>query len=214
MKYYIVILMSFLCSLSNIVAQDFKLKNGDLIFQDSGVSNLEKSIQEVTKSLDGYQFTHVGIVYIDDNDSVFVLEATTPKLVLTPINEYLYTKSSNGSTPRSVVGRLKAEYQPLIPEALKIGFTHLGKVYDYGFILGNDNYYCTELIYEILKLANNGTEVFHLAPMTFKDSKTGQTTEGWVKYFDKHQLPVPEGELGISPGSMSLSDVVDIVYKY
>ena len=214
MKYYITILVFSLFFSGYAGAQEFKLQNGDLIFQDSGVSNLEKSIQEVTTSLDGYQFTHVGMVYIDDNDSVFVLEATTPKLVLTPINEYLYTKSSNGSTPRSVVGRLKSEYQPLIPEALKIGFTHLGKVYDYGFIVGNDNYYCTELIYETLKLANNGTEVFHLAPMTFKDSKTGKTTEGWSKYFEKHQLPVPEGELGISPGSMSLSDAVDIVYRY
>lgn len=214
MKYYILILAAALLSFGNTQAQDFKLQNGDLIFQDSGVSNLEKSIQEVTSSLDGYQFTHVGIVYIDDRDSVFVLEATTPKLVLTPISEYLYNKSSNGTIPRSVVGRLKSEFQPLIPEALKIGFTHLGKVYDYGFVLNNDNYYCSELIYEILKQANKGVEVFHLAPMTFRDSKSGKTTEGWTSYFDKHQQPVPEGEPGISPGSMSLSDVVDIVYRY
>lgn len=214
MKYNITALILFLFLFGNTNAQDFKLQNGDLIFQDSGVSSFEKSIQEVTKSLDGYQFTHVGMVYIDDNDSVFVLEATTPKLVLTPINEYLYTKASNGTTPRSVVARLKEEYQPLIPEALEIGFTHLGTTYDYGFVLGNDNYYCSELVYETLKLANDGKEVFHLAPMTFKDSQTGQTSAGWTQFFDKHQKPVPEGALGISPGSMSLADVVDIVYRY
>src|SRR6218665_2738096 len=101
MKYNIIALAFFLFIFGNAKAQDFKLQNGDLIFQDSGVSSFEKSIQEVTTSLEGYQFTHVGMVYIDDNDIVFVLEATTPKLVLTPINEFLYTKASNGTAPRS-----------------------------------------------------------------------------------------------------------------
>ncbi|SHE54363.1 YiiX/YebB-like N1pC/P60 family cysteine hydrolase [Dysgonomonas macrotermitis] len=214
MKFNITVLFFFLFGAVHIQAQDFKLQNGDLIFQESGISNLEKSIREVTTSIGDYQFTHVGIVYIDDNDSVFVLEATTPKLVLTPINEYLYPKDNKGNYPRSVVGRLNDEYQSIIPKALALGFPHIGTGYDYGFVVDNDKYYCSELIYEILKEANNGVEVFSLAPMTFRSKGTTTTTKGWIEYFNKHNLPIPEGELGISPGAMSQSDVLRIVHYY
>lgn len=50
--------------------------------------------------------------------------------------------------------------------------------------------------------------------MTFKSPGSDEITEGWKEYFDKLHLPVPEGELGINPGAMSQSDVIDIVHYY
>lgn len=196
------------------MAQNFQLKNGDLIFQEACPTDTENPIKEVTNSIDDYHFTHVGIVYIDNKDSIFVLEATTPKVSLTPLAAYLYPEKAKGCYPKSVVGRLKQQYQHLIPRSLDIGFTLVGKEYDYGYILGNDQYYCSELVYEILKQANEGKDVFPLNVMTFKSSETGQTTQGWIEHFNKHDLPIPEGESGINPGAMSRCDVIDIIHYY
>lgn len=195
-------------------SDDFKLRSGDLIFQEACKGDSDNTIKEVTSSIGDYQFTHVGIVYIDEKDSIYVLEATRPKVTLTPFRDYLYPQEANGCYPKSVVGRLKAEYQHYIPQALKEGMTLIGKDYDDGFILDNDKYYCSELIYDILLKANDGTPIFPLNTMTFKSSETGEITEGWIEYFKKYDLPVPEGEPGINPGVMSRSDVIDIIFYY
>lgn len=210
-KHIVTLLLLFSAS---VAGQEFKLKNGDLIFQEACPSDSDNPIKQVTSSIESYRFTHVGIVYIDDNDCVFVLEATPPKVVLTPLDEYLHPPKSKGCYPVSVAGRLKDTFQPLIPKALEIGFSLIGKEYDYGFVLNNDKYYCSELIYEILRKANNEQEVFPLNVMTFKAQGTGETASGWVEHFNKHGLPVPEGEKGINPGAMSCSDVIEIVYRY
>lgn len=198
----------------NIFAQDFNLKNGDIIFQEACSNDVGNSIKEVTSSIDNYQFTHVGIVYIDSNDSIFVLEANHPKTTLTPINDFLYPKKSENCYPKSVVGRLNKEFQHLIEPALKEGMKLVGTEYDYGFVLGNDKYYCSELIYEIFKRANNGIDVFPLNIMTFKAEGSDETSEGWIEYFNNHRLSIPEGKLGINPGAMSRSNVLSIVHYF
>lgn len=212
MKECIIILLLFFSA--STFAQDSRLRNGDLIFQEACPIDSGNPIKQVTSSIENYQFTHVGIVYIDKNDSIFVLEATTPRVALTPLHEYLYPSESKNCYPVSVVGRLREEYQPLIPKALGIGLTLVGKDYDYGFVLGNDKYYCSELIYEILKQANGGKEIFPLNIMTFKSQDTNETAKGWIEHFEKHGLPIPEGEDGINPGAMSRCNVIRIVYCY
>ncbi|MFV0417646.1 MAG: YiiX/YebB-like N1pC/P60 family cysteine hydrolase [Dysgonomonas sp.] len=195
-------------------SDDFKLRSGDLIFQEACKGDSDNTIKEVTSSIGDYQFTHVGIVYIDEKDSIYVLEATRPKVTLTPLRDYLYPQETDGCYPKSVVGRLMAEYEYCIPQALKEGMTLIGKDYDDGFILDNDKYYCSELIYNIFLKANDGIPIFPLNTMTFKSTQTGEITKGWIEYFEKYNLPVPEGELGINPGAMSRSDVLDIVFYY
>jgi hypothetical protein len=172
------------------------------------------AIKEVTTSIDKYQFTHVGIVYIDRNDSIYVIEATRPKVVKTALQQYLYPENERGCYPVSVVGRLKEKYHHCIPQAIREGLSLIGKEYDNGFVLGNDKYYCSELVYEILLKANNGSPVFPLNIMTFKSPLTGETSNEWVEHFKKYNLPVPEGEPGINPGAMSQSEVIDIVHYY
>lgn len=207
-------ILLIMLSLFYYPSEDFKLKTGDLIFQEACNGNSNNTIKEVTTSIGDYEFTHVGIIYIDQKDSVYVLEATRPKVVLTSLQDYLYPPEANGCYPKSVVGRLKAKYQYCIPQAIEEGIALVGKDYDDGFILDNDKYYCSELIYDILLRANNGIPVFPLNTMTFKSPETGEITTGWIEYFKKYGLPIPEGKPGINPGAMSRSDVLDIVFYY
>lgn len=193
---------------------DFALKTGDLIFQESCASDVGNAIKEVTISTGENKFTHVGIVYIDDKDSIFVIEATHPKVTVTPLHEYLYPKDAKECYPKSVVGRLKNQYQSCIPQAIKEALALVGKEYDDGYILNNDKYYCSELIYDIFLKANNGNPVFDLNVMTFKSPETDSYSDVWIKHFEKLDMPVPEGEAGINPGAMSRSDVIEIIHYY
>ncbi len=209
-----ILLIFLLIRVVNGFAQGFRLENGDLIFQESCPKDKDNPIKQVTNSIDSYQFTHVGMVYINSTGKVYVLEATIPEVKLTPIHEYLYPSESKECYPVSVVGRLKKEYRHLIPDALNIGLTLTGKAYDHGFIPDNDKYYCSELIYCILKEANGGNDVFPLNVMTFKSKDTGQTAKGWIEHFNTHNLEIPEGKPGINPGAMSKSGRIDIIHYY
>lgn len=191
---------------------DFKFQNGDLIFQESHQGTTNQAIKDVTSSIDKYQFTHVGIVYVDNNDSIFVIEATYPKVKMTPLDEYLYPEIE--AHPTSVVARLQKEYQGLIPNALNEALRLVGKEYDFAYDMNNDKYYCSELIYTIFEKANNGVPIFQLNPMTFKSDPQSEILPEWLEHFNKINLPVPEGELGCNPGEMSKSDIIDIVYLY
>ncbi len=205
----------FLLSPSSDENEDFSLQNGDLIFQESCSGDLGNAIKDVTYGVEGYNFTHVGIVWIDNStDSIYVIEATRPKVCITPLSEYLNPKEEK-CPPKSVVGRLKDLYQPLIPCAIIEAKKLVGKEYDHIFDLNNDQYYCSELIYDILLKANNNDAVFPLNVMTFKSKDTGEFSPNWIRHFEKLGVPVPEGEMGINPGAMSRqSDVLDIIHYY
>lgn len=212
---FILSALVFLTSFSSQDDADFALQNGDLIFQESCTGKMGDAIKDVTAGIAGYNFTHVGIVSIDTtNNEIYVIEATHPKVNITPLEEYLHPKGDK-CFPKSVVGRLKAQYQHLIPLALKQADKLIGKEYDDAFDLKNDQYYCSELIYEILLKANSGTPVFPLNVMTFKSKETGEYSPNWITHFNKLGISIPEGELGINPGAMSQqSDVIDIVHYY
>lgn len=193
---------------------EFTPRPGDIIFQESGISQTENSIREVTSGIDGYNFTHVGIAFTDGEGNISVLEAAPPKVTITRLEEYLYPDGKANPHPISVVGRLRPKYRHLIPAAIEEGKKLVGADYDHAYVLGDDKYYCSEYIYEILRRANEGKEVFPLNIMTFKSPGTDKVTDGWIKHFENLGVPVPEGEQGINPGAMSVSDVIEIVHRY
>ena len=57
-------------------------------------------------------------------------------------------------------------------------------------------------------------KIFDLKPMTFIDPKTNTTMKVWRDYYKDLETDIPEGELGINPGIMSLSNKIDIVHEY
>lgn len=206
-------LTSSFVNAQQVSSDAFAFKDGDLLFQELSCGPLCEAIVRVTQSWENRKFNHMGMVYTQ-GDSLMVLEAIGEDVHLTPLNEFLSRSLSPDGDPLVVVGRLKENYEKLIPAALIVGLGQLGLPYDTEFIYDNEAYYCSELIYDAFKEANNGEEVFTLNPMTFKDPESGQTFSVWEEYYAKLQMEVPEGLPGCNPGGLSLSDKLDIVYVY
>ena len=194
------------------VGNNYSPRVGDLIFRDSDCGPLCDAIEKVTAGFKGANLSHVGIVAEEANGRTVVLEAVSSGVVATDLQEFLYKSSDIYSPPKVMVGRLKKSYRHLIPAAIKEAEALKGKPYDKGFIIDNDVYYCSELIYEIFRRANSGRPVFKLEPMTFKDPQTGETLAVWQEYFEKLGIEIPEGEPGINPGGISRSPLIDIIY--
>ena len=56
--------------------------------------------------------------------------------------------------------------------------------------------------------------IFNLYPMTFIDPNTRNTMDIWQGYYQELETRIPEGEPGINPGIMSISEKIEIVHKY
>jgi hypothetical protein len=77
------------------------------------------------------------------------------------------------------------------------------------FLPLNDEYYCSELVYQAFKDAA-GRDVFGLEPMTFKSPQTGEYIDVWVDYYAELKLNIPEGIPGINPAGITRSEKLDI----
>jgi len=181
-------------------------KPGDIIFQEYDCGDLCRAIAGVTQSYHSRNYTHCGIVISQDN-SLWVLEAVSPVVKLTPIDSFLSrTASHSGNT----LARVKEQYSATKNYALLHYPDFIGKSYDDCYTLGDDSYYCSELIYELFK-NDDGSPLFELKPMTFISPKTNKIIPEWVSYFSKLNCAIPEGEPGINPGGISLSDKVVVL---
>jgi hypothetical protein len=192
----------------------FVLREGDLLFQDLDCGAVCDAIEKVTTGYKGAKFSHVGIVAKDANRKFVVIEAVQNGVQATPLRTFLGRSFDRWHRPKVAVGRVKPAFECLIAPALKEASALKGKPYDSLFIVDNDRYYCSELIYEIFLRANNDNPVFPLQPMTFKDPDTGVTVAAWQEYFSQLGVSVPEGQLGINPGGISRSPALTIVYVY
>ena len=187
-------------SICNLTAQNFN--SGDLIFVASENSDFEKSIVAVTNSNDNsLNFTHIGMINVTDT-GIFVIEAVPKKGVI--YSNFQRFKSENGNGV-SYIASLKSEYQNYVNGALYRACSHLGKEYDYAFDFDNDRYYCSELVYDAYAYASGDLNFFETTPMTFKNEKTDETLPYWISYFEKLQLPIPEGKPGVNPTGISHS---------
>lgn len=190
----------------------FTLHEGDLLFQDIDCGPLCDAIEEVTVGIDGAKFSHVGLV-VNRSGELYVLEAISTGVVFTPVDDFLQRSFDKDGLPKVIIGRLKEQYQNLIPGAITYASKFEGTAYDTVFSMTNDAWYCSELIYQSFKSAGE-SELFELAPMTFKSPATDSIFHVWQDYFNNMGVEVPEGELGINPGSISKSDKIDIIYVY
>tara|TARA_B100001029_G_scaffold179540_1_gene189450 strand:+ start:1882 stop:2550 length:669 start_codon:yes stop_codon:yes gene_type:complete len=195
--------------LIHINNKTYNIEEGDLFFQDLDSSPLCEAIEKVTKSVNKKNFSHVGICIIE-NSELYILEAFTNGVEIIKIDVFLKRSLNEYGYPKITIGRLKPKYKYLIKDALQKGKLLIGKDYDELFIIDNDKYYCSELIYDIF--LNSDYNLFELEPMTFKEPDSEKFMQIWVDYFNKLSKKIPEGMLGINPGGISRSENINIIY--
>jgi hypothetical protein len=200
-KFYCFFILLFTLVFAN--AQQYR--TGDLLFQNLDCGGLCDAIESVTKGYQNQSFSHIGLVYVR-NDSVYIIEAIGKDVHLTPLVEF-----KKRSKHPLVQGRLKNQYQQMIPKAIVFSLEQQGVTYDDVFLYNNGKYYCSELIYDAFAFANNGQPFFQLEPMTFKKPDTQQYFKAWVKYYKQLGVEIPEGQPGINPGGISRSDKIEII---
>jgi hypothetical protein len=203
--FFLMMLMGISCS------SGFELKEGDFLFQDLDCGPMCTAIEEVTQGIDGARLSHVGLV-VSNNDTLKVAEAITAGVVLTPLHKFINRSHDSDGNPKILVGRLTPKYQHLTPAAIQNLNNYYNSPYNDSFLMGNNRYYCSQLLYIIYKAANKGQEVFTLNPMTFKQTGKESFYPVWIDHFNKLGIAIPEGEPGINPGGMSTSPYIEIVH--
>jgi hypothetical protein len=189
------------------------IQEGDFLFQKAECGPLCDAIEEVTAGYHNLKFSHIGLV-LKKAGTFFVIEAISKGVSITPLPEFLHRSLDSLGHPLIAVGRLKPAYHSLVKPAITYALEYLGKPYNVSFNFNSDTYYCSQLIYLAFLKANMGQPFFKLQPMTFKSPITHDFYPGWIDYFKSLNLPIPEGELGINPGGISLSPKLDIIYLH
>jgi hypothetical protein len=198
------------CSSSD-QGHEMAFQEGDLLFQDLDCGPLCDAIEKVTEGVDGQDFSHCGMV-VAVNESLMVVEAIGNQVQLNSLEVFLKRSGDTNHITRTRLGRLREPYQHLIAEASEYALSQLNEPYDNAFLLNNDHWYCSELLYESFKRANDGKDFFELEPMTYKDPESAEFFPAWIDYYAKLGIEIPEGEPGLNPGSISRSDKIELVY--
>jgi hypothetical protein len=208
-NYFFIILFFSILFSSCLPKQKFELQEGDFLFQDLDSSPLCDAIELVTLGYKDANFSHIGLVVLD-NDTLKVLEAIPPKVVLTDIKSFFNRSYDRSGSSKIIAGRLKDEFQNTIKDAIIYAKSKIGIKYDEAFLMNNESYYCSELIFE----AFEKDSIFKLKPMTFLHPETNDTLTVWKNYYSKLGVTIPQNEPGINPGIMSLSDKIEMIYFY
>lgn len=190
--------------------QKTELREGDFLFQQLSCGPLCEAILAVTSGYEGQKFNHIAMV-VSHQDTLMVIEAIGKDVHLSSLPNFLARSAYPVYT-----GRLKQEYQQLLPAAVHFAKGQLGTPYDETFLYQNGKYYCSELIYDAFLAANRGEPVFELKPMTFKIPGRRTFFPVWKDYFGSRKMSVPEGFPGCNPGGISLSDKIEMrgIYLY
>lgn len=212
-KLFKILAFSYCCTLAPSCKHSHhaeQLKEGDLLFQNLNCGDLCNAIEAVTEGVNGKDFSHCAVV-INVNDTLKVIEAIGDKVQINSLNKF-FARSDDTSTIQNIsIGRVKHQFENLIPNAISNAKQLLGQPYDSDFLLDNGKWYCSELVYEIFKKANNQNDFFQLEPMTFKDPKTESFFSAWIKYYRELNKEIPEGKPGINPGLISRSNKIQII---
>ena len=214
-KLVLTFLFSILISSCNSDEKEFKLKQGDLLFQNSGRSEIATAIKDVTATSFSKNYSHVGMA-IQKNGKWFVLEAIPKKGVCqTPINKFLNRNKNKYNKSQTTVARLNSYYQPYIKNAIEYGIKRINRPYDEIFLWDDDSYYCSELIYKMFSTQDlpKDSIPFLTHPMTFNDS-TGKPLASWEAYYEKRNRRIPEGMEGTNPNLMASSPYIKFIHNY
>ena len=213
----IFIIFSFILSscIGNKKQNNFILKEGDLLFQNTGNGEIDNAIKDVTATPSSKNYSHVGMA-IQKDRQWFILESISKKGVcLTPLNEFLNRNKNKFNKSQTTVARLESYYQPYISKAIEYGIQRINKPYDDIFLWDDDSYYCSELLYKMFSTIDlpKDSIPFFTHPMTFNNN-LGEPMASWVSYYRKRNHKIPEGVEGTNPNLMASSPHIKFVFDY
>ena len=190
------------------------LETGDLLFNVVSPTRdgVAAAIVDVTEGYDLQRVSHVAIVCIEADGTIFALEASSAHGVwLNPIDSFLvHSDHSPQGLPLVLVGRLKD--QSSAAASVSKAKAYIGRPYDHQYLPGDSALYCSELLHYSYT-TSDGTPIFPQQPMSFHD-KSGQVTPFWVDYYRRWNMEVPEGWPGTNPGALSKSHAIDIIGRF
>ncbi len=202
-----IVLFILSCNNTKVHKDGFTMQSGTLIFGDLQCGDLCDAIVDVTESYNDFPMSHVGMLV--SRDTIFgVLESLGKGVQITPLHEFL-EKMHN----KVYLANIKNADSLFIAKAITFGLEQLGKPYNDEFVMDNGKYYCSQLIYDAFKFANNGEPFFALEPMTYKTKGTETINPVWEKYFKEIGKPIPEGLPGCNPGGLSLHRYLEMSYQ-
>lgn len=196
----IIVIFSLIIGWSLSYGQSLTLQNGDILFRQHTKKGLSEAINAVTQKESKSNFSHMGVVMLDQ-DQIQVLHSAPKKGVVKEDLDHFFEIDSQ-SIARVMVFRLKSEYQYCISDAVNRASLFIGEPYNFTYIMEDDGQYCSEFVYRLFQPFS----IFTLEPMNFKDPKTGEIPMAWLQHYDSLGISVPEGKLGCNPNGMSLSD--------
>ena len=183
-----------------------RLQTGDLIFVGIPADytldpdSMDSAIADATGDAAGLNLIHTAILDLTDGEP-WIIDATIKYGVdRHPLDTFLRQFTlRDGSLPVFEVKRLKDDARAA--EFVQNAKKYLGLPYDVTFLPDNGAYYCTELVYDSY-LGEDGTPIFHSAPMNFKNAD-GEMPRYWEQLFARIGQPVPQGVPGTNPQAMS-----------
>jgi hypothetical protein len=216
---YILLVFSFALlscnSNSNQSNTNFEIKQGDLLFQNTGTGEIDNAIKEVTATSFSKNYSHVGMA-LQKDEKWFVVEAIPKEgICLTPIVKFLNRNKNKFNKSQTTVARLDSYYQPYISKAIEYALERLDTPYDDIFLWDDDSYYCSELVYKMFSSQDlpKDSIPFLTHPMTFNDS-TGNPMPSWATYYETRKEAIPEGIEGTNPNLMASSPHITFVHDY
>lgn len=201
----LLICIQYLIGLPVFAQAKLTLKNGDLLFLDLDCGPLCDAIEAVTPAYNGLKYSHVGIVFFR-KDSCFLIEAKGKKVQMTFLKRFLQY-----STKPALLARISDPYPAFIAKAISFAQGQIGMPYDDVFLVDNGKYYCSELLFDAFKAANDGLPYFKLEPMTFCIPGSKEFFPAWVEYYQNLGMEIPEGKPGINPGGMLEGDKLSVL---
>jgi len=201
-RYYLIILLFFIVSCTKGQnkkrADDIKLKEGDLVFQD--VASFQSvAVQLATHS----EYSHCGIVF-KQKDEWFVYEAVGPVKVTKWLD---WVKS--GLDYNFKVKRLKDNVlnDSLIKSMIGAGKKYLGLKYDLYFGWDDEKIYCSELVWKVYK-NGAGIEICDLKKLKDYDLTSKEVKD---KLKERYPTGIPYQEKMVSPGDLFNSNKLEEV---
>lgn len=204
----IVLIAAFFSACNDESQTGVQLQEGDLLFIDLDCGPLCDAIDAVTEGVNGKDFSHCGMMVMH-HDTLKVIEAIADADQLTSYEGFIGRSEDSVIT----VGRPNSQDSEFISKAARFAISKLGEPYDDAFLFGNQGWYCSELLHESFKYANDGQAFFEVSPMTFKDPIQEEYFDAWITYYEELNLPIPEGKPGVNPGGLSTSENLVIFEK-